>query len=392
MSPSRCRSLAGLAAGCLALTACAQVGEPGVDVQALQADVAFGVDLPVEEDPLELPTVGVPEVIPEEPFDDGSVVIPFRNRLPERFQNVAFRAPAPEPVECPSAPIGASPDMAAPEGVDTKPQEGLTDWKRKLELVQHVGEIDIPFRVEGFESRILRGVEEISADDDGMIFEYETIRPNGFGLVQIERFRVNTNPVQQGANNNVDPRGAVEGVEERGKEEGVPGDLPDDVTGEIPNQGRVRVGEPNRGIVLIEQVLFDGNGQQVGAFQPSSPVLLLPLPVEPGDSWSSTGVDPRTGQTMVVDGFINERETVDACGTLLDAWRSELDVQVASGASNATQFRELLISTERGAVLIGERLHEEGTDSQGRSFTLDAEWGLADVEIAPLPEGTEDSA
>ena len=376
----------GLAAG-----ACATTGQPGVEVQALQADVVFGVELDPADQPVEAPSQ-VPVTGEQRPsFDDGSVIAPFRNRIPDRFKNLAFRTPAAQDQDCPTAPIGASPSEAAPEEVTTVPREGLYSWKRDIEVKRSVQGVDLHLHTTGFEKRIVRDVEVVGEGTDptadgGKQFTYQTVRPDGFGNALVETFRVNTQPVERGANSNVDTQGSVENAEHAAEANGIPADVPDDVVEQIPNPNRVRVGEPNRGLVLTQQQFYDGNGVAIGSFSPAPPVLLLPLPVEAGDTWTSTSTDPRTGQTMRVSGEVDERETVDACGTLLDGWRAELDVTIASADGTVQRTSKLVVSTSFGAMIIGEQSHEESTDASGAPTTVDTDYGIAQVDPDPVPE------
>lgn len=385
------RTAAALVGVALAATACASTGEPGVEVQALQADVVFGVELPAAEDPVPSPSQLVPEEPEDRAFDDGSVTIPFRNRIPERFQDIPFRTPAPQVADCPTAPIGASPSEAAPEEVGTLPPEGMYSWKRDLSVSQTLEGVDIVTRKTGFENRIVRDVEVVGegtdpTGDGGQQYTYQTVRPDGFGQVLVESFRVNTEPIERGANSNVDTEGVIQNAEDAARNNGVPAEIPDEAQEQVPNPNRVRVGEPNRGLILTEQQVYDGNGVAVGSFAPSPPALLLPLPVEVGDAWTSTSTDPGSGQTMRISGEVNERETVDACGTLLDGWRAELEVTIASADGTVQRTTELIVSTSLGAMIIGERSHEEGTDAAGRPVTIDAEYGIAQTEPDPVPE------
>lgn len=380
-----------VAVACGLAAACSTSSEPGVEIQALQADVVFGVELAAAEDPIAPPTQQLSESVPaDERFDDGSVIAPFRNTFAERFRDLPLRTPPAQVAECPTAPIGASPSEAAPEQVTTAPREGLYAWKRSIAVTQDLDGFPVVSNIEGFENRLLRAVDVVGGgtdptEDGGQQHTYETVRPDGFGQVLVESFRVNTSPIDAGANSNVDTEGTSRSAEETAAGNGVPVDVPDDAQEDLPNPNRVRVGEPNRGLVLTAQRTFDGNGLQVGAFDPSPPALLLPLPVETGDTWTSTSVDPSSGQTMRVTGTVNDRRSVDACGTLLDGWVAELDVVIASSAGTVTRETELIVSTSAGAMLIGEQTTESGVDEAGRSVTAELRYGIAQVDPDPLP-------
>lgn len=57
-------------------------------------------------------------------------------------------------------------------------------------------------------------------------------------------------------------------------------------------------------------------------------LLLLPFPATPGSSWNAAGADPTTGVSMSFAGTIARKVSVDACGTILDAWSVHLDGSV----------------------------------------------------------------
>ena len=384
-----------LIAGTLALTACAEVGDPGVEIQALQASVVFGVELPEEEDPVAPPVETATEQTGSTGgvLDDGSFTLPpFRNRIPDRFQGVPFRVEAPQKVDCPAAGIGASPAQLAAEEVTGMPREGLYKWKRDITLTMNIQGTDVVQKTTGFESRVIRGVEQVGAgtdptdDVEGRQFTFEMVRPDGTGSVVVDLFRVNTDPLERGANVSQDPRGASKTAEETAQGAGVPLDIPDDVQEQIPAPNRVRVGEPNRGLTLNGRTTFDGNGQQQGSFNPAPPALMLPLPVQAGDTWTTTSVS-NNGQTMRVAGTVNDREAIDACGTMLDGWRSELDIVDASSAGVVQRSEELVVSTQYGGMLIGQRIVEEGTDAAGNPVKFEAIYSIAQVDPDPIPEG-----
>lgn len=384
--PSRWSTLAAL--GALgALSACAAIGAPGVEIQALQADIVFGVELPPEEDAVKAPAAAGPQPGERAEFDDGTLILPFRNKFADRF-NVPFTVSgALAGGDCAKASLGASPSEAAPERVTSLPREGLYRWKRDVNLTRQIQGIDVVSSAQGFELRAVRDVEEAGAGTDpttdGMQFTYQTVRPDGFGNAVVESFRVNTAPLQRGVNSNVDSEGTSNNVEETAQGAGVPVEIPDAAQESLPNPNTVRVGEPNRGLVLISQELYDANGVAIGSFTPRPPILLLPLPVQPGDTWTSTGVDSITGQVMRVTGVVNERQTVDACGTLVDGWLAELDVTIGDSSDSVQGTTDYVIATGLGAIIIGERTDQEGL-SAGSPVKLAARYELAGQDPQPL--------
>lgn len=384
-----------LASG-VALGACAQTGDPGVEVQSLQASVVFGVEIPEEDGPADSPVQTVTNDFQQggDILDDGGFTLPpFRNRIPDRFQGLPFRVPPPPQVDCPKAGIGASVAEQANEEVTGEPREGLYKWKRDITLTLTIQGTDVVQKTTGFESRVIRGVEVVgastdpTADEPGKQFTFEMVRPDGTGSVVVDRYRVNTDPIERGANVNQDPRGLSDTAEATAQGGGVPLDIPDDVQNEIPPVNRVRVGEPNRGLTLNERTTFDGNGQAQGTFNPSPPSLLLPFPVQAGDQWQSTSVSAGNGQTLRVEGVVNERKAVDACGTLIDGWLAELDVVDASSSNIVQRREELVVSTQFGGMIIGQTIVEEGTDEAGNNVKFEAVYTIAQVDPDPIPEG-----
>jgi hypothetical protein len=122
----------------------------------------------------------------------------------------------------------------------------------------------------------------------------------------------------------------------------------------------VRTGEPNRGLVLIAQELYDSNGRLQSSFDPVGGILLLPLAVLPGESWRSTAVDPRSLDSISFEGSVAKRQAVDACGTMLDGWLVQ-GTMTRSGGQPAEQV-ELVVSTELGALIISHHVESKGPD------------------------------
>lgn len=384
------RSIAGLVlvTGLLA-SACVGQDDPGVDVQSLQADIVFGVELAAEEKPVVPPSADIPEQqAPSQapPISDGTLRIPFRNPAADRLPTFDVEPPT---GDCPAAPIGASPSEAAPEEVTSLPRKGLYRWQREVTISRDVGGVVQSTPFAGAESRLIDNVRELGAgtdpraEDPGKQYAYDVYRPGLFGETVLENWFVNTSPVDAGVNSpgSIDPGGTSEGAEGIAGQQGIPLDLPDEVQQALPNGNRVRTGEPNRGLIFQGEEYLDGNGEVIGQFNPSPPLLYLPLDVQVGDFWTSTGVDPRTGETRRIDGVVAERRSVDACGTLLDGWLVEIDETRAAAGVTATRSSELVISTTYGAVVIGE----DYTETSG-PVKVEASFRVGQKDPSPIPE------
>lgn len=321
----------------------------GLKVNAIQADIVFGVELP-EVGEVPPPTAaGLPgeSVVPD-------LRVPFRNRIPDRFANVGYTI-VPSSQACPTAPPTEAPDVIAPDNASAPPAAGLYVWKRNgtQKVVVQGTTFDSP--IVGLETRLVRSVDKISATR----WTFEVAQPDLSGATLITQYAVNTDPVEVG-----NPATGGRGVA-------------------APYVGTTtRAGEPLRGLTLERQQYYDGNGLLIGEFNPVDPVLLAPFPVLSGDTWNSVGVDPRTGQTIRVDGLISRREAVDACGSRLDSWLSDMTVTY-SGTSQTVRNLDLFVSTELGGMPIGERYTESSADGS----SIDAFFQIGQRDPSPVPEG-----
>jgi len=331
----------------LTATACVSPDAPGVRTDAVQTDIVFDVAEP-ETGPLDKPVA---------PSTDATAAPllpePFRNRLPDRFANVRFSLNEEEvAADCPGAPLGAAPTVAAPENASEPPAQGLYRFKRsgtKKEIINGA-EFSSPYG--GFEPHVIRELET-SSDTLWSFQEVEQIADG----VRVTTWQVNTEATQRSAN---------------------PPYVAED---------SVRVGEPGRGIAIVSIQEYDGNGNPTSSFNPTTPLLFLQLPVVQGESWASTAVDPRTGQSISVAGEVQRRQSVDACGTLLDGWLVVADVTESQGFGNAANVHtdELVFSTERGGQLLSRRQVTSGTTPQG-SYESDLTVSIGQVDPSPAEE------
>jgi hypothetical protein len=65
-------------------------------------------------------------------------------------------------------------------------------------------------------------------------------------------------------------------------------------------------------------------------FEPTPPVTLMGLGEGEGDTWTSVGVDAENGTSMVVEGSIEKRQSVDVCGKVYDTYRVSSDETIVN--------------------------------------------------------------
>lgn len=337
---ARVRLVAVAAVFGLLAAACGETPEPTVRLQNVQADIVFGE--------IEPPNAAAPanarpgalgqaeDIIEVDEFDfpdDRSSVL---SRLPPR-------AAPPEP--CPPASLTEFPDREASLNVEGKPAVGLYRWVRDGEqTLTAAPNIKIP--VSGFEKRLIRAVEE----ENDSTFTFETVQSElGSGQIVVTRYRVKTEPTQQRVG-------------------------PTDV----------RVGEADRGIAIFEIERFDSKtGASVSVFSPTPPVLVLPLPIVPGEAFEGFGADAAGGESLRIQGSVRKRQQVDACGEVIDGWLVE-GSRTFSGLtpdSSGTQTYHYIVATQLGGWIIQEYI--ESSDADGSAKVT---FRTGQKEPDPLPE------
>ena len=307
----------------LVASACGEPAEPTVRLQNVQADIVFGEITP--------PTPAAPANQASGPLGQADDIIEVdeiefddKGHLTGRF------SPPSRPVEpCPPAELTEFPDKEASLNVEGKPAAGLYRWVRSGEQQLTTPPIKIP--VSGFEKRLIRAVE---AESD-TTFTFETVQSEmGSGQIVVTRYRVKTVPAQQRVG-------------------------PTDV----------RVGEPDRGIAIYEIERFDPKtAASISVFAPNPPVLVLPLPIVPGEAFEGVGVDPATGSSLRIQGSVRKRQQVDACGEVIDGWLVE-GSRTTSGLSpedSATQVYHYIVATQLGGWITQEYLESQDTTGSAK--------------------------
>jgi hypothetical protein len=339
------RNLALVALAAVLAAGCASSDPPGVKTSSVQTDIVFDAAKPA---------VG-PLTPPSGVAADGSGVAPlfpepFRNKLPDRFKDVRFGlTPQQAASDCPDAPIGAAPSAAAPDNASAPPPAGLYRYKRRGTSKQTIEGTSFASTYSGFEPHLVRDVEKTSATK----WTFHEIVPTSDG-VDVMTWSVNTDAAQ--------------------------------VSQSPPYVGEnaIRAGEPGRGIALVSIESYDGNGNQRASFTPSTPVLYMPLPIQQGESFTGLGIDAKTGQSIRVDGETQHRQTVDACGTLLDGWFVKATVSESqSNGASYTHADEYVFSTDLGGMLLSRRT--VGT-VQTANGSIDSDLTVSVGQTSPSPD------
>jgi len=325
-------------------TACVSEGDPKVAVTKVEADLVFGVKEP--EPPATPANTNVDDALPPEAFAPAELADFGDFGDDDDLNDIALPPPAPLG-ECPAAPPTAVAEAAADVNVTGLATEGLYRWQRDGTQKPAGSGPGVPgTKIDTFERRIVRKIVKESAT----VHTYETVQPDISGKnVVITTFRVRTDAL------NRDSTGAG-----------------------LPVAGP-RLGEPDRGVAITRIETQDSQGNTVSEFNPSTPVLILPLPVSTNEEYQSVGVDPVTGQTLTHRAHVLARERVDACGEVVDGWAVEAE-QTSSNPNAPVVSYRYLVAPQYGGLIVSEKL----TYSAGG---LDNEFlfRLGQVDPDPLP-------
>lgn len=331
---------------CLALgvatSACVKPDAPSVGMSKVEASLVFGVtDVP---QPIPTPIEQVEAQFVAAPVE-AAVVAPQRSTVaaPEPAPEFEFakpsiprftpQTPTARREECPEAPITAAAELAPQPRVTGDPRPGSSKWRLQVSTtVKNAdGTTEKRDSTEISNPRVIRNFVKKSAD----ITEFQEVVRFG-EEIRVTTYEVNNRPITVNA------------------------------TDGVGNVTAPTVGEPERGITLIREDLQNvQTGQNVKSFVPTTGLLMLPLPVVSGDTFSSTAVDPRTGETRTHSAKVLERQRIDACGDLVDGWGVDYERRQSTGgattlpqaaAPNSILSFRAVWATQYGGVPIQDNL------------------------------------
>jgi hypothetical protein len=338
------KALGFLVAVALLAAGCARQHEPGTTVKSFQASLAFGVKPPATPanfapGPVTEASLRADAGLPEQ------LTAPF---FPTKLRPALGAASAP----CPPAGNSAFPKEPAGITVMKAPLEGAYRWKRAGQVTS--AQFPVPLPVAGFEQRLIQQVSDVqhtvhpTTSQPGIIFTYQTVQPQ-IGSTALVRttWQVKSNSPQALQQS---PQVAA-----------------------TPN---VRAGDPEDGIVIKKIEMLDESGNPTGpAFAPVTGLLMLPLPIFEGESFSSTATDPTNGEVAQVQATVGGKTLVDACGELTEGWKVS-GTETFTGTQTETRSFDDVFSLVLGGIVAHEKLSV--VDSAG-TFNLDLTIG----QLAP---------
>jgi len=139
---------------------------------------------------------------------------------------------------------------------------------------------------------------------------------------------------------------------------------------------------------LVKQVVTTQAGSST--FAPASPVEIMGFGGL-GSTWTSEGVDPKTGTVMKVSGEVAAEEAVDVCGTRYDSYKvvsNEQVINIIDGTQSQTSASDpniYWVATELGGVFLAEHIDESESFPSGSgtaTLTVDETSTLDSVKPA----------
>lgn len=338
-SPARTysRKPVATAVAALALTltaACGEDSRPGVAVTNAQSDVVFG-----NQTPSPTPRANAPQqqIGPQGP----GVVLPslppigpppgFEN--PTGFPTDDSGPPASQRI-CPGPPVFATAPKAATISVEGQPKQGFYFWQSISS--KDVGN-NIKIKMPKYTNYQVRNVSPITSRPNAQgppteTFTYDLIQPVGQGSIRTITYQVKQNAPRF----NVKPANAAPST---------------------------TLAEPDAGVSIKKEVLTDSAGKVVSTFEPATPVLILPLPISGGASFTGAGTDPRSGSQLTVSGTIIGPSRVTTCVSFVQGYRVEATVQSTSGGATTTSDQAFTIETQTGGLVINTEVTPTGSDT-----------------------------
>lgn len=327
----------------LALAGCGTAPHQNVSMLSLDGSIVFGAPTPGAASPSSpAPGSAAPGFIPGFPFTLPSLTPLY------------LGAPPPSQV-CPTASVTAVPAQAAGNDVTGPPAAGAYQWKQSG-TVAEIGSTSV---LSGFATHYIRRVSTPTTSTNPFngqpdeLFTYQTVEPlSSAGDSLVLSWQVHTNELSQ----------------------------------TTTKQGEtVHYGLPDAGLAL-EQIQYQpASGSPRTLFAPATGLLIMPLPLSSGMSWTSSADDAQDAISVQLQGQVGVRYEVDACGEYVEGWLTTATL-TWGGISNGAQFTDsetwkYVFAPQLGGILIGDLIN----GSTPMAKYTNATYSVAQLLPSPLP-------
>lgn len=245
-----------------------------VSLKSYPLSLAFGAGPNEASDAVELTAPEIPAgelTMPALGFDDF-----LQDDFPPIGPPPVFEEP---PNPCPEPDAGVFAERRITPDVTVVPDAGTYLFKQ-LGILEITGLAKVP--LQGLTTRTVRNLTVTSAEGARLEFDYDLELVTGLRRQVLKlHIRSATDPRGSGATQTTTPA----------------------------NSGGIFL----RGIETVV-------GNDRITFSPALPVKIFPFPAEEGLAISDTGVDLSTGETLSVAGTIGQKDRLEGCGEVVDAW------------------------------------------------------------------------
>ena len=106
----------------------------------------------------------------------------------------------------------------------------------------------------------------------------------------------------------------------------------------------------------IELTSVTGNGGYGynASFHPDKPLQVFSQPANAGTTWTDAETDAQSATYALVNGTVDGKDRVDACGTKLDAWKTTTTMDISSPNETLTVTVTTWWATQFGGLPIAE--------------------------------------
>jgi hypothetical protein len=138
------------------------------------------------------------------------------------------------------------------------------------------------------------------------------------------------------------------------------------------------------GLYLTGMVAKDNNLPTARAARFTPPILLMQFPGTDLPSWNTAGTDSATGTTIKLSAAVTKHVSVDACGTVVDAWEVTASGTLVGPDQNLTLNNLTYdVATQFGGLIVRESDDVSGTETSGAAMQSVTSSVTATTSVVP---------
>ncbi|MHB8452475.1 MAG: hypothetical protein ACYDAQ_18780, partial [Mycobacteriales bacterium] len=310
-------------------------GQPGVAVVQPQSNVNFGLPssspVPVSTTASTVyltPLPGAPlgPAVPNAPAP-ASTVPPLPNLSNQGgFTFGSTNGGGGGPAFCPGPSLSSQPPNAPGVNVVGEPKSGYYLWQVLQQQKINSITVDTSQKYADYQVTSVSPISSVPNPQPGQpatqTFTFDVVEPLAGGLTETVTYQVKQNaPSESVVAGNV------------GKSE--------------------TVSEPDAGVAIAREIIRNAHGTTVFSFNPTTAVLILPLPVNVGAQFTGSGTDPTTGEALTVSGQVGKSGRVATCSGYVQAWQVVATVTATSGSGASTSYSgDFGVENQAGGLVV----------------------------------------